>query len=121
MPAGADVCAARAGVVTRVVDHHDGNGPGMPNNLIFIAHDDGTLGWYLHILKGGAHVREGDLVRRGQVIAACGNVGNSMLPHVHFQVSDRGGRSIPVTFADVPGDGVPRMFRRYTSGNEPEE
>ena len=42
MPVGSDVCAARAGVVTWVVDSHDGNGINAPNNSIAIRHDDGT-------------------------------------------------------------------------------
>jgi murein DD-endopeptidase MepM/ murein hydrolase activator NlpD len=57
-------------------------------------------------------------VRQGQPIAASGNVGLSMLPHVHFEVTDEEGRLLPVTFADVPTDaGIPRMFKRYVSGN----
>jgi hypothetical protein len=42
----------------------------------------------------------------------------SLLPHLHFNVTDQQYRLLPVTFADVESDGgIPRMFKRYTSGN----
>jgi len=119
MPVGSDICAARSGKVVRVIDRHDGNGYKWPNNVIIVEHADGTRGCYAHIKKGGSYVRVGDTVEQGQVIAASGHVGNSMMPHLHFHVTDaeRNG-TIPFTFADVTRhNGVPRMFRKYTSGN----
>ena len=118
MPVGSEVCAARPGVVTFVIDSYDGNGINAENNCIAIRHEDATYGWYLHIKKGGAAVKKGDAVERGQRIAASGNVGRSMLPHLHFHVHDKDYNHLPVTFADVPTDlGIPRMFKRYTSQN----
>ena len=119
MPEGEKVCAARAGEVVSVAQHHDGHGYRWPNNRVVVRHDDGTLGAYLHIRKDGSLVTEGDRVSQGQVIARSGHVGNSMLPHLHFHVSDPArGETVPVSFADVDRHrGVPRMFFRYTSGN----
>lgn len=120
MPVGSPVVAARGGRVVRVVDEHDGRGVDAPNNLIAIDHGDGTTGYYLHLEKGGALVKPGEVVRRGQLIARSGNVGRSLLPHLHFHVRDRGGATVPIAFADpdVRRDrGVPRMFRCYTSSN----
>jgi hypothetical protein len=120
MPIGSVFCAARAGTVVQVVDEHDGNGIEAPNNAILVLHDDNTVGVYLHLQQGGSLVRCGQKVVRGEPLGLSGNVGHSMLPHLHFHVeSER--RTIPVSFADIPGDGVPRMFRRYTSRNEGEE
>jgi murein DD-endopeptidase MepM/ murein hydrolase activator NlpD len=120
MPTGSDVCAARGGVVVKVEVVHDGNGYHRPNNFVAVAHGDDTYGWYLHLRQGGSHVREGDVVRQGQLIASSGNVGHSTMPHLHFAVTDAEGQSLPVTFADVPtGRGIPREPRRYTSGNAP--
>ncbi len=118
MPVGADVSAARAGEVVRVVQHHDGNGRNWPNNVILIDHGDGTRACYAHIKQNGAYVAEGDVVEQRQVIAASGNVGNSMMPHLHFHVTDmETWHTIPVSFRDVKRDrGVPRMFRWYTAG-----
>lgn len=119
MPIGSDICAARAGTVITVVADHDGHGYHWPNNLIAIQHDDGTRAYYLHFKKDGSRVAVGDAVKQGQVIAASGHVGNSMLPHLHFHVTDeKRSSTLPVSFADLDRDaGVPRMFKRYTSGN----
>ena len=51
-------------------------------------------------------VGEGERVRRGQQIAAVGDSGNSLAPHLHFQVQDRPdideqARTVPVVFRDV--------------------
>jgi murein DD-endopeptidase MepM/ murein hydrolase activator NlpD len=118
MPVGSDVLAARGGRVSRVVVEHEGRGTDAPNNLIAIDHGDGTSGWYLHLEKGGALVAVGDLVKQGQKVGRSGNVGKSMLPHLHFEVRGPDGTTLPVSFADVAQDrGVPRMLRSYTSGN----
>jgi murein DD-endopeptidase MepM/ murein hydrolase activator NlpD len=120
MPVGAPVCAARAGLVVTVEVSHAGRGNRAPNNKIGVRHDDGTLAWYLHLKQGGARVRVGESVRQGQVIAASGNVGRSLLPHLHFHVSDGAGATLPIRFSDVDRDGgLPRMLRRYRSGNAP--
>ena len=121
MPEESEVCAAREGEVVAGVQHHDGHGYRWPNNKVVVRHDDGTLGAYLHIRKDGSLVAEGDRVARGQAIALSGHVGNSMLPHLHFHVSDPArGETVPVSFADVARHrGVPRMFCRYMSGNAP--
>ena len=78
MPVGSDVCASREGTVSWAVDGHDGNGVNAPNNAIAIRHDDGTQAWYLHIKRGGAAVKKGDQVKRGQRIGASGNVGPNL-------------------------------------------
>jgi hypothetical protein len=42
----------------------------------------------------------------------------TMLPHLHFHVITVDHVLVPVTFADLESDsGIPRMFKRYTSGN----
>lgn len=119
MPEGSPVCAARGGVVKRVVVHYDSHGFRRPNNLIAIDHGDGTVGWYLHLQKGGSLVRPGERVVQGQRIARSGHVGHSLAPHLHFNVTDPArATTIPVTFADVERQrGIPRMFFHYTSGN----
>jgi hypothetical protein len=115
MPVGSDVCAARAGRVVAVVDMHDGNGLRAPNNYVLVDHGDGTTACYAHLRKGGSYVVVNERVEQGQRLGASGNVGMSLLPHLHFHVAGREG-TVPVTFRDVEG-GIPRMFRRYTSGN----
>ncbi len=119
MPVGTEIRAARAGKVIKVVVANDGHGYHWPNNLVAIEHDDGTKAYYLHIKKDGSLVNVGDTVTQGQPIALSGHVGNSMLPHLHFHVTDAERKStLPTTFSDVTKDlGIPRMFKRYTAGN----
>jgi len=121
MPVGSDICAARAGEVVKVVAGHDGHGYKWPNNSVVIRHEDGTQASYLHIRKDGSLVAVGDKVVQGQVIAASGHVGNSMLPHLHFHVTDPGRRgTLPVSFSDVDHDrGIPRMFKWYKPARTP--
>ena len=121
MPVGSDVIAARGGVVKLVSVSNDGHG--YWNNEIAVRHDDGTEGYYLHLIRGGSYVSVGQRVEQGDLLAASGDVGVSAAPHLHFIVFGPAGKGmmtgLPVTFADVPGDGIPREFRRYTSGNRP--
>jgi murein DD-endopeptidase MepM/ murein hydrolase activator NlpD len=41
-----------------------------------------------HLVPGSVRVKAGARVRRGQVLGACGNSGNSSEPHLHFQLQD---------------------------------
>ncbi|MFE9771033.1 M23 family metallopeptidase [Streptomyces sp. NPDC005931] len=70
---------------------------------------DGTHAAYAHLRRGSLTVREGDRVRAGQVVARCGNSGNSTEPHLHFQLMDGPdpdtARGVPFTWR---GLGVPR-------------
>jgi hypothetical protein len=59
-----------------------------------------------HLKQGSARVSEGERVRLGQQIAAVGDSGNSLWPHLHFHVQDgpvidQRARTIPVVFRDV--------------------
>ena len=121
MPVGTEICAARGGKVLTVIVSHDGHGYHWTNNLVAIEHDDQTRGYYLHLKKDGSRVKAGDIVKQGQVIAESGHVGNSMMPHLHFPVTDAKRTStLPITFSDVSQDaGIPRMFKTYSSGNLP--
>ncbi|MGY3202692.1 M23 family metallopeptidase [Streptomyces sp. TE5632] len=70
---------------------------------------DGTFAAYAHGRRGSFAVREGDRVRAGQVLARCGNSGNSSEPHLHFQLMDGPdpdtARGVPFTWRGI---GVPR-------------
>jgi len=44
---------------------------------------------YAHMQPGSIKVHKGESVKAGQVIGLVGNTGNSVAPHLHFQVMDR--------------------------------
>lgn len=80
------------------------------NNYVLIRHDDGTLGHYCHLQKGGVCVKPGDRVEVGQQIAHSGNTGFSSGAHLHFSVfKTKDGReriSIPVKFKTADAQAV---------------
>ena len=91
MPPGAEIRAARGG---RVIGLRDGAGdggrdPGLrgQENYLWIRHADGTVGHYLHLLRGSLLVGLDDPVAAGQPIARAGNSGFSTEPHLHFHVA----------------------------------
>ncbi len=53
-------------------------------NFVIIEHAPDEFTEFRHLKKGSLAVKVGDLVRRGQLIAACGNSGNAVTPHLHF-------------------------------------
>jgi murein DD-endopeptidase MepM/ murein hydrolase activator NlpD len=114
MPQGTAVCAARGGLVVKVKDDSDCGGPSMKfdpfNNYVLIRHDDGTLGHYCHLEKGGVVVHPGQIVKTGDLIALSGSTGFSSGPHLHFCVfmakNGRERESVPVKFRVTDGEAL---------------
>ena len=111
MPEGTPIVAARAGVVVRIENSQSGRGNNPSGNYVRILHDDGTMGVYLHLMRGSVSVAEGTRVAVGQQIARSGNTGNSTGPHLHFVVQRNIGlalESIPFDF-NQPVDSLPNF------------
>lgn len=116
MKTGTEILAVRDGKVVQVEDQWDGIG--YRSNFMIIEHEDGQKSNYAHFRKNGTLVKVGDIVKQGQPIALSGMVGQTIFPHVHFCVMNKEGTSsIPISFSDVPDDGIPLAGRFYTSGN----
>jgi len=60
---------------------------------------------YMHMMPGSVLVKEGQLVRQGQMLGQIGSSGNSNTPHLHFQVY--------TTPTILPGDSRPYVFKRF--------
>jgi urea transporter len=55
-------------------------------NSIIIDHKNGLYSQLSHLKKLSFKVKMGDYVKRGDLIASCGNSGRSPEPHLHFQL-----------------------------------
>ena len=93
-------CAARGGVVVKTENRQSGRGNNPSGNYVRILHDDGTMGVYLHLMKGSVSVTEGQRVAAGSFIARSGNTGNSTGPHLHFVVQ----RNVGLALESIPFD-----------------
>lgn len=71
-------------------------------NQIIINHNNGYKTRYAHLQRGsGFAVKEGDLVKRGQLIGYMGNTGRSAGNHLHYEVLYHGKQVNPIGFFQV--------------------
>jgi murein DD-endopeptidase MepM/ murein hydrolase activator NlpD len=75
---GTPILAAAGGVVI-VQEYHAAYG-----NMVEIDHGNDLITRYAH--ASATFVKKGDIVKRGQKIAAVGSTGRSTGPHLHFEV-----------------------------------
>lgn len=87
---GNDIVATADGFVL-VVEHQNTLG-----NLIVIDHGFGFTTRYGHLAS--FNVKEGDRVKRGQVIGYVGNTGRSTAPHLHYEVRAFGKTQNPLNY-----------------------
>ena len=86
------VLSPAAGYVVTLVDGIVDNAIGEVNlgenwgNAIVIKHSDFLYSKITHIKDASFKVKLGDYVKKGEVLASCGNSGRSPEPHIHFQV-----------------------------------
>ncbi len=87
---GSPVYASASGIV-RAAGRQSGYGL-----VVIIDHENGLESRYAH--AGSLNVREGDTVRRGQLIARVGSSGRVTAPHLHYEVRQFGQPLDPVRF-----------------------
>ncbi len=102
---GAEVIATADGKVHKVIKSDRDRG-----NQIRIIHEGGFETYYAHL--GEIFVREGQVVKRGVVIARVGNSGLSFAPHLHYEVIFNGEVMDPVNyfFAELNPAGYKEMM-----------
>lgn len=93
-PLGADVAATNDGVVRLTVDHiFSGKG-------VYVDHGLGFYSMYFHL--SDVLVKEGDLVKAGQIVGKVGATGRATGPHLHWGVKLNGARVNPYALLDLP-------------------
>lgn len=83
------VYAAEAGRVVEIAYNHDDRNTswvGQPANIVGIRHDDGSYGYYYHLMKRSVTVKVGEFVPKGRLMGFVGSSGNSTDAHLHFEV-----------------------------------
>jgi murein DD-endopeptidase MepM/ murein hydrolase activator NlpD len=113
---GQEAIAVADGTVVKVVDGLPEQAPGVfPENIsldeadgnsVILDIGGGNYALYAHFQPGSIRVKEGDQVKRGDVLALVGSSGNSLAPHLHFHVMDG-----PLSLAS---NGVPYMVDSFT-------
>jgi murein DD-endopeptidase MepM/ murein hydrolase activator NlpD len=67
----------------------------------------GRFAFYEHLQRGSVRVKQGQKVRRGDVLARLGSSGSSSIgPHLHFHVADAN--------HTLAAEGLPFVFRNFT-------
>ena len=87
---GYDIIAPGAGYVLAVGER------GNMGKMIIIDHNFGYVTEYGHLAD--YNVKEGDYVKRGQVIGYVGNSGRSTAPHLHYEIRLYGKAKNPMDF-----------------------
>ena len=93
-PFGSPIMATADGIISFV-------GPlGSFGNVVFINHGHGLTTFYAH--TSSFRVKEGQSVKRGQIVAFVGTSGRSTGPHVHYEVQANGATVNPLKYIIDP-------------------
>jgi murein DD-endopeptidase MepM/ murein hydrolase activator NlpD len=101
MHMGIDIAAKRGTEIVAMADGlviFSGRKSGY-GNIVELRHPNGLETRYAHNERN--LVREGDLIKKGQVIAKLGSTGRSTGPHVHFEVRKNGEAVNPMRYLDL--------------------
>lgn len=79
--------------------------PDLRGNYVLLHHGGDLYTLLAHLRPHSIRVAVGQRVRRGDVLAACGNSGNSSEPHLHLQLQQGAdfctAPGLPMPFADI--------------------
>ncbi|MCF8104679.1 MAG: M23 family metallopeptidase [Desulfohalobiaceae bacterium] len=88
----APVSACNDGRIALIAEHY------FAGRSIYIDHGLGVVSMYFHL--SGVEVREGERVKKGQLIGRTGSSGRATGPHLHFGLSLQGALVDPVPLFD---------------------
>ena len=112
---GREVYAPAHGAVIEAIDTIADNLPGVMNavlpagNHVILDHGASEFSVLAHLQQGSVKMRQGDTVRAGDLLGACGNSGNSSEPHLHYHLQNSPAlfraEGLPAQFLDYIADG----------------
>lgn len=126
---GKDIFAPADGMVVSIKNHFpdcrimgdgqpDPDTPDIGGNRIIIKHSTNEYSAVCHLMPESVTVQTGQTVKRGDVIAKCGNSGNTTEPHIHFQIQNTAHfyscLGVPVLFCDIQK----RAYEKYPMVDE---
>lgn len=91
---GKELIAPSDGEVVLVVDGVKDNQPGemnpvyVPGNTVIIKTVNNEYLFFAHFKQHSIQVKQGQLVKQGDLLGLCGNSGNSTEPHLHFHIQN---------------------------------
>lgn len=112
-PTGTPIYATADGIVTTAGNTSNGFG-----NHVVINHGYGYETLYGHMFR--VKVKEGQAVKRGEVIGYVGSTGKSTGPHCHYEVHKNGQKIDPVYFFynDLTPEQFDRLLKKAASSNQ---
>jgi len=106
-PIGTPVLAPADGVV-KFIQYNQNSGYG---NVVSLSHNYGFESYYAHLMNK-AIVKEGQFVKKGDIIAYSGNSGMSTGPHLHYEIKFIGRLLDPETFLRWKGSNFTEIFQK---------
>lgn len=91
---GEKILAPADATVVLAVDGVADNIPGkvntmyVPGNSVILKTTNNEYLLFAHLKQNTVNVKEGDVIKQGQLLGRCGNSGNSSEPHLHFHIQD---------------------------------
>lgn len=91
---GKQLIAPTDGEVVLVVDGIKDNKPGIPNplyvpgNTVIIKTKNNEYLFFAHFKLHSIVLKQGQMVKQGDLLGLCGNSGNSTEPHIHFHIQN---------------------------------
>jgi len=74
-------------------------------NYVIMECSENVYAFFAHFQKGSVSVKDGEEIKKGQILGKVGHSGNSTAPHLHFHIMDN---------ADLlKGKGIPCVFEQY--------
>jgi len=114
---GQPVVAPADGTVVMINDSYADNVPGRPEqilpagNRVLISHGNQEYSLLMHLKQNSIKVKSGSKVKQGDIVAECGNSGNSPAPHLEYRLQNSKGVPYPWT--------LPPQFVSYVADGKP--